>query len=68
MFARSIRWVAFVLLLFPALVRAQGLLVVVDPAQQVRLPRPIIIWPPPTRVPHPRPMPPPTPPVSYKIK
>lgn len=67
MLARSCRWVAFVLLLFPALVRAQGLLVVVDPAQQVRLPRPIIIWPP---YPHPRPFPRPMPPeplVTYKI-
>ena len=68
MFARSIRWVAFVLLLFPALVRAQGLLVVVDPAQQVRLPRPIIIWPPPYPRPRPIPRPMPTEPlVTYKI-
>ena len=51
--------------LLPAVARGQGLLVVVDPAQQVRLPRPIIIWPP---RPYPRPIPPPEPPpVSYKI-
>ena len=37
---------------------AQGVLVVVDPSQQVRLPRPIIIWPP--HPPHP-PLPPPRP-------
>jgi Ca-activated chloride channel family protein len=54
-------------LLAPALARAQGLLIVDDPNQQVRLPRPIIIWPP-HPWPHPRPMPPPMPSVSYKIK
>ena len=54
---------AFVFLFAPVAARAQGLLVVVDPNQQVRLPRPIIIWPP-----HPRPMPPPMPPMSYGIK
>ncbi len=50
--------------------QAQGLLVVVDPHQQVRLPRPIIIYPPP-HPPHPPrhiPVPRPTPPTSYKIK
>jgi Ca-activated chloride channel homolog len=52
---------AILLFLAPAIVRAQGLLVVEDPNVQVRLPRPIIIWP------HPHPMPPP-PPVSYSIK
>ena len=48
MFARFGRWVAFVLFLFPALAAsipspswAQGLLVVIDPAEHVRLPRPI---------------------------
>ena len=56
---------AVVLFVVPAVVRAQGLLVVVDPNQQVRLPRPIIIWPP---YPIPRPVPPPPAPVSYKIK
>lgn len=63
MFRPSLR-IAFVLLLLaPAVARAQGLLVVEDPNQRARLPRPIIIWP------HPRPMPPPLPPpVSYKIK
>jgi Ca-activated chloride channel family protein len=44
--------------------------VVIDPAEHVRLPRPIIIWPPsPYPHPHPipRPMPQPEPVVSYKI-
>ncbi len=67
MFARIARCVAFVLFLCPALVRAQGLLVVVDPAQQVRLPRPIIIWPQPYPHPHPRPAPLPQPEATYKI-
>jgi len=65
---------AFVLVVFlaSALAHGQGLLVVVDPGQQVRLPRPIIIWPPPhpPRPPHPpwpRPVPPP-PPATYKIQ
>ena len=54
--------VVTILLFFaPALVRAQGLLIVEDPTEQVRLPRPIHIWP------HPRPVPP-MPPMSYKIK
>jgi len=54
---------AILLFLAPAAVRGQGLLVVVDPNEQVRLPRPIVIWP------HPHPMPPmPLPPMSYKIK
>jgi Ca-activated chloride channel family protein len=69
MFARMSRWVAFVLFLLPGLVRGQGLLVVVDPTEHVRLPRPIIIWPPPP-YPYPRPIPRPMPaePVmSYKI-
>jgi Ca-activated chloride channel family protein len=54
-----------VLALCPALVSAQGILVVVNPDEVVRLPRPIIIIPP-----HPRPTPQPTPqpPASYKIK
>ena len=39
---------------------SQGVLIVVDPGQSVRLPRPPIIWPP-----HPRPRP--TPPATYKI-
>ncbi|MHB1033290.1 MAG: VIT domain-containing protein [Pirellulales bacterium] len=55
-----------VLLCLPALASAQGVLIVVDPNQHVRLPRPI--WPP---HPWPRPVPPPIPepqPVSYKIK
>jgi Ca-activated chloride channel family protein len=51
-------------------VQAQGLLVVTDPSEVVRLPRPIIIWPPhPPHPPYPRPIPPPPPPpVIYKIK
>jgi Ca-activated chloride channel family protein len=61
------RFLAIVLFLVPALVRAQGLLIVVDPNEHVRLPRPIIIWPPhPHPIPHP--VPPPLPPTSYKIK
>lgn len=56
---------ALFLLPIPAL--AQGILVVVDPDQIVRLPRPIIIYPP--HPPHPPiPVPPPQPAVSYKIK
>jgi Ca-activated chloride channel homolog len=55
---------AFLLFLAPVLVRAQGLLIVEDPNQQVRLPRSIAIWPP---RPHPMPHPVP-PPMSYKIK
>ena len=54
-----------VLLLVPALAQGQGLLVVVDPDQHVRLPRPIIIWPP-HRPRPPRPVPPP--PATYKIQ
>ncbi len=67
-----------VLLLFalviavPAIARAQGLLIVVDPHQHVRLPRPIIIYPPHPPHPHPHPIPIPRPrpiPAStYKIK
>ena len=65
---------AMVAVLMPTLALGQGLLVVVDPDQVVRLPRPpIIIWPPypphppypPPRPPIPRPEPPP---VSYKIQ
>ncbi len=44
--------------------RGQGVLVVVDPGQSVRLPRPPIIWPP---HPHPIPRPRPEPPATYKI-
>jgi len=65
MVARLSRSIAVVVFLVPMLARAQGLLVVVDPAEHVRLPRPIIIWPP---RPHPQPIPQPEPfPVSYKI-
>jgi Ca-activated chloride channel homolog len=44
--------------------RGQGVLIVVDPSQSVRLPRPPIIWPP---HPHPHPRPRPVPPATYKI-
>ncbi|MHC4178264.1 MAG: VIT domain-containing protein, partial [Planctomycetota bacterium] len=54
----------------PAIVHAQGLLVVTGPNQHGRLPRPHIIWPPPhpPRPPHPIPRPRPIPPSTYKIK
>lgn len=56
------------LLTSTAVVRAQGLLIVTDPDQHVRLPRPIIIYPP-WPHPHPGPVPrPEPPPSSYKIK
>jgi Ca-activated chloride channel homolog len=51
---------AILLFLAPAFARAQGLLVVVNPNEHVRLPRPIVIWP------QPRPVTPP--PTSYAIK
>jgi Ca-activated chloride channel family protein len=58
------RWITRLLVpvvfLVPALAWAQGVLVVVDPDQHVRLPRPIIIYHPPM----PRP---PLPPATYKI-
>ena len=54
---------ALLVLLPSAIACAQGLLVVVDPNRQVRLPRPIIIYPPHVRPP--RPLPPTS---SYKIK
>jgi Ca-activated chloride channel family protein len=57
---------AILFLLAPALAQAQGILVVTDPDQRVRLPRPIIIWPPPPR-PHPQPQWEP-PPATYKIE
>jgi len=56
-----IRLAAIMLLAAPASAWAQGLLVVVDPHESVRLPRPPHIWPHP--IPHPVP-----PPASYKIK
>ena len=54
--------------LWPSLARTQGFLVVLDPGQSVRLPRPpIIIWPP--YPPYPRPQPRPEPaPTRYKIQ
>ena len=60
---RPLSRIAAILLFFaPAAARAQGLLIVVDPNEQVRLPRPIIDL----AAPHPCPMPPP--PMSYNIK
>ena len=61
---------AILLLALPAVAWSQGLLVVTDPNQSARLPRPIIIWPPPhpPHPPHPIPVPRPLPPTSYKIK
>jgi len=56
---------AILLFLTPALACAQGLLIVVDPNEQVRLPRPMVIWPP---HPHPIPYPVPPPSTSYTIK
>jgi Ca-activated chloride channel family protein len=50
-----------------AAAQGQGLLVVIDPDQSVRLPRPGIIWPP-HRPPFFRPEPPPMPPTSYRVK
>ncbi len=66
MVARLSRWIAITVFLIPVYARAQGLLIVVDPAEHVRLPRPpIIIWPP---HPNPRPVPvPDLPPASYRI-
>jgi Ca-activated chloride channel homolog len=62
---RSILSVAAILVfLVPAAAWAQGLLVVVNPNEHVRLPRPIIIWP----HPYPHPAPPTPPPISYRIK
>ena len=59
-------WAVMFAVLLPAVARGQGLLVVIDPAQQVRLPRPIIIYPQPI-YPHPIPFPPPQPAATYKI-
>ena len=56
---------ALLLFLAPTLALAQGLLIVEDPNQSVRLPRPIIIYPP---HPIPRPIPPTPPPAQYKIQ
>lgn len=68
MFRRCLVAGVLIALLFPVLASAQGLLIVVDPNQEARLPRPIIIYPPypphPWPVPRPRPVPPPA---QYKI-
>jgi Ca-activated chloride channel homolog len=51
-------------LIAPAAARAQGVLINVNPSEQVILPRPIIVYPP--YYPHPRPQP--IPDSTYKIK
>ncbi len=56
--------VALVGMVAASAARGQGVLIVVDPDQSVRLPRPPIIWPP---YPHPHPQPQPEPPATYKI-
>ena len=65
------RRIAILLALFCLLAastaRGQGVLIVVDPNQSVRLPRPPIIWPPYPHPPHPIPHPRPEPPATYKI-
>ncbi|MGD0384002.1 MAG: VIT and VWA domain-containing protein [Thermoguttaceae bacterium] len=64
-----IRLLALAMFASPAIATAQGILIVIDPNQQVRLPRPIVILPPePWPHPHPIPAPRPRPPVCYKIK
>ena len=45
MYRSFVRIAAILLFFAPAIARAQGLLIVEDPNQQVRLPRPIVIWP-----------------------
>jgi len=71
-FALWVGWLIVLgMLVVPAVVWAQGVLVVEDPAQSVRLPRPGIIWPPyPPHPPMPRPVPPrpEPPPGAYKIQ
>ena len=57
MFRRFTCLLALVAIMLPAIVQAQGLLIVVDPDQQVRLPRPIIIYPPHPCPPRPIPRP-----------
>ncbi len=75
--SRSSRQLVFGLALLavwwlPAAVGAQGFLVVEDAGHAVRLPRPIIIYPPHPRPPYPMPvpprMPPLPPPASYKVQ
>lgn len=72
---RSAIWagsvIALGMLVLPTVVFAQGVLVVEDPSQSVRLPRPGIIWPPyPPHPPIPRPIPPrpEPPPGAYKVQ
>jgi Ca-activated chloride channel homolog len=57
---RLFRLTLLSLFLIPLVAHAQGILVVVDPEQRVRLPRPIVIWPRPVPAPEP-------PPATYKI-
>ncbi len=65
----SIQILALAVFFVPVIAQGQGVLVVVDPHQHVRLPRPIIIHPPhPPHFPRPAPRPTPQPPVSYKIQ
>jgi len=67
MYRLLVRMSAVLLLVAPAVAQAQGLLIVVDPHQHVRLPRPPVVH---HYHPHPpRPIPPrPIPPSSYKIQ
>ncbi len=59
----------FLMLLAPALAQAQGFLIVTEADNIVRLPRPVIIYPPPIPPrPRPIPSPPPIPPATYKIQ
>lgn len=60
---RFLALLAVALFLGPAVTFGQGLLIVENSSEPVRLPRPIIIWPP-----HPHPRPQPAPPMSYRIK
>ena len=53
MYRSFVRIAAILLFFAPAIAQAQGLLIVENPNQQVRLPRPIVIWP----HPFPRPVP-----------
>ncbi len=63
------RLLLVLIVLAPATAKAQGLLVITEPGQIGRLPRPIIIWPPHPFPPHPHPLPRPVPPpeTMYKI-
>jgi Ca-activated chloride channel homolog len=58
--------VSLCIALAPAIARAQGVLINVNPEEHVILPRPIVVYPP--YYPHPRPQPVPIPESTYKIK